>query len=176
MDIQILKLNYAQCGQDHVTEIDFDTLSEHQHKGLDPVLSNFICPDVAWMYKVFGFALDTRVRILNNDSIKKVHGNIIKGLKDEWGKLEFSKKLERFKELGLSFLGILDEYYNLLWDVVSNYCCGRFYSAMTSAGALGERILNCLIIKARDYHKASHHCKIIYRKTSFDQWENQLLF
>ncbi|MHC4145399.1 MAG: hypothetical protein ACYSWW_25095 [Planctomycetota bacterium] len=150
--------------------MDFDALSERQCKGIDPVLSNFICPDVARMYRVFNFALDTRARILNNDAIKNSHESIIKGLKDEWGEFEFPKKLKRFKGLDLSFLGIPEEYYNLLWDVVSSYCCGRFYPAMTSAGALGERILNRLIIKTRDYHKTSPHYKKIYRKSSFDQW------
>lgn len=42
---------------------------------------------------------------------------------------------------------------------------------MTSAGALGERILNRLVIKLRVYYKSSKHYKKIWKKKSFDQWD-----
>ena len=41
---------------------------------------------------------------------------------------------------------------------------------MTSSGALGERILNRLLLKTRKYFKSSEHYKTIYKKQSFDDW------
>lgn len=173
MDKRILKYDCQRCKQLHEIEVDFDVLSERQRKGIDPILT-FICPNVARMYKVCSFAVDTRARILNNDALKNLHGTIVNSLIKDWGEFEFDKKLKRFKNLDLSFLGIPEEYYYLLWDVVSSYCCGRFFTAMTSAGSLGERILNRLIIKTRDYYKTSPYYKQIYRKNSFDQWEKPI--
>ena len=170
MDKRTLTLNCERCGGQHEVEIDFDALTDGQCSGKEPVV-DFLCPDVALMHRVFGFALDTRARILNNDNIKDSHDGITQGLKEEWGVQEFPIKLKRFKDLNLSFLGIPEEYYGLLWNVVSSYCCGQFYPAMTSSGALGERILNRLLIKTRDYFKSSPHYKKIYRKDSFDNWD-----
>lgn len=171
MDSRKLDLPCVKCGSSHSFEIDFDTLNDLQKAGKEPIVSQFYCPDSAWMYRVFNFSLDTRVGFLNNDSIKETHSDIISGLERDWGVSNFAGKLERFKKLNLSLMGIPEEYSNLLWDVVSSYCCGRYYSTMTSAGALGERILNRLIIKTRDYFKTSPHYKKLYRKSSFDQWE-----
>ena len=46
MDIQIQKLNCDRCGKVHEIEIDFDSLTEGQKKGIEPVLNSFICPNV----------------------------------------------------------------------------------------------------------------------------------
>ncbi len=171
MDIRELKLPCEQCGKSHPYKFDFDKITNEQKSGQEPLVTGFHCPTTAWMYRVFNFAVDTRARILNNESLKEAHTNIVDGLRKEWGPHQFASKLQRFKNLNLSFLGIPEEYYNLLWDVVSSYCCGRFYPAMTSAGALGERILNRLIIKTRDYFKTYSQYKKIHRKNSFDQWD-----
>jgi len=174
MDNRKLLLPCESCGKTHPYEIDFDSLTAGQKGGVEPLISNFICPDSAWMYRVLNFAIDTRARILNNASIKDAHSNIVDGLRSDWGAHRFDDKLKRFKDLDLSFLGIPEEYYNLLWDVVSSYCCGRFYPAMTSAGALGERILNRLLIKTRAYFKSSNDYKKIYRKDSFENWDEPI--
>ncbi|MGE4545308.1 MAG: hypothetical protein AB7D06_14460 [Pedobacter sp.] len=175
MDIRTQTFNCDRCNQQHKIEIDFDQLTQRQREGKDPVLSNFVCPNIALMYRVFNLALDTRVRLLNNESMRGHYDHISNGLKAEWGEQGFPEKLSRFKELNLSFLGIPEEYYSFLWDIVSSYCCGRYYPAMTSAGALGERILNRLIIKTREYFKSSSHYKKIYKKDSFDQWDYPVL-
>jgi len=165
--------NYAcdRCGNQHEIKIDFATLTQGQLEGREPVLTNFKCPDIAVMYRVVNFNLDTRVTIFKQPSLKQEQDIIANILKNEWGILNFDDKLKRYIDLDLSFLGIPEEYYKLLWPVVSSYCCGLYYPAMTSSGALGERILNRLIIKTRDYFKSSVHYKKIYRKDSFDQWD-----
>ena len=97
--------------------------------------------------------------------------NLADELKAQWGTNDFDKKLERFIDLDLVLLGVPEEYYELLTPIIYSYCCGYYYPAMTGAGSLGERILNRLILKTRDHFKSTDEYKKIYRKNSFDQWD-----
>jgi hypothetical protein len=47
---------------------------------------------------------------------------------------------------------------------------GSYYPALVAACALGERILNHLVLDLRDHFKSSEHYKKLYRKESFDDW------
>jgi hypothetical protein len=170
MDIRQITMDCDRCGRQHQIKIDFSKLPQSQLEGREPLL-NFICPDMALMYRVMAFALDTTVNIFKQEGLIAQKSEIEKSLRAEWGELDFASKLKRFVQLDLSFLGIPEEYYNLLRPVVASYCCGYFYPAMTSAGALGERILNRLIIKLRGHFKSSKHYKKIWNKDSFDQWD-----
>jgi hypothetical protein len=174
MDLRSQTFDCNTCGQTHRIDIDFDLLTPEQLSGAAPVLTNFICENVARMYRVFGFALDTRVTLFSQDG-HEAQRNLAESLRDQWGSQNFEDKLSRFKKLNLSFIGIPEEYYALLREIVDSYCCGHFYSAMTSAGALGERILNRLLIKTRDHFKASKHYRSVYRKQSFDNWDKPIL-
>jgi hypothetical protein len=174
MDLRSQILECKICGQAHRIDIDFDLLTPEQLSGSFPVLTNFICENVARMYRVFGFALDTRVTLLSQMG-EEQSKTLSESLLDQWGSRNFEDKLLRFKRLNLSFIGIPDEYYTLLREIVDVYCCGHFYPAMTSAGALGERILNRLLIKTRGHFKTSKYYKEIYKKQSFDNWDKPIL-
>jgi hypothetical protein len=175
MDLRSQTFDCNTCGQTHRIDIDFDLLTPEQLSGAAPVLTNFICENVARMYRVFGFALDTRVTLFSQDGLEAQSKSLAESLRDQWGSQNFEDKLSRFKKLNLSFIGIPEDYYAFLREIVDSYCCGHFYPAMTSAGALGERILNRLLIKTRDHFKASKHYRDIYRKQSFDNWDKPIL-
>jgi len=175
MDLRPQAFDCNTCGQTHRIDIDFDLLTPEQLSGAAPVLTNFICENVARMYRVFGFALDTRVTLFSQDGLEAQSKSLAESLRDQWGSQNFEVKLSRFKKLNLSFIGIPDEYYALLREIVDSYCCGYFYPAITSAGALGERILNRLLIRTRDHFKASKHYKDVCRKQSFDNWDKTIL-
>ena len=151
-----------RCDQQHIITVDFSKLSKDQREGREPVTRNAICPNTAYMYRIMNWGIDTRVSWLAAEIPQNIREETINGIKFEWGELNFDAKLERFVELDISFMGVPEEYYNLLSSVVSSHCCGYFYPAMTSAGSLGERILNRLIIKTRDYFKSSKHYKRIW--------------
>lgn len=174
MDVRHLTLDCKACGQRHQIDIDFDLLSPEQLQGISPILDNFVCENVARMYRVFGFALDTRVAIFSQVGLEYAKKQLAAGLRDQWGHRNFEEKLARFTKLNLSFVGVPDEYYGLLSEIVDVYCCGHFYPAMTAAGALGERILNRLLIKTRDHFKNTKHYKDVYRKQSFDNWDKPI--
>ncbi len=174
-DIKKYTLNCDRCGQQHNVDIDIDALSEAQIKGREPILDNFICPDMATMYRVGNFVIDTTVNWLKDTDItKEMNDANIKYLKGKWGVVNFNEKIQRYKELGVVLIGVPEEYYSLLSDIISAYCCGYFYPAITSAGSLGERILNRLIIKTRHHYKNSSHYKKVYKKNSFDNWSTAI--
>jgi hypothetical protein len=170
-DIREITLNCDRCGKQHKAKIDYSELSEDQIKGKKPIFENFICPNLALMHRVTSFVLDTRANSLKQNLPPEAQEATVRYFKAEWGELDFDSKLDRFKKLDLAFLGIPEEYYKLLMSVVSAYCCGYFYPAMTGAGSLGERILNRLIIKTREHFKSSKHYKKVWNKQSFDQWD-----
>jgi len=170
MDIRLVTVNCERCGHQHHIKVNFSKLSKEQRAGREPIL-NFVCPDVALMFRVMDFAFDATVNIFKQESYESQKKETEKHLRNEWGESDFEAKLQRLIRLDLAYIGIADEYYNLLRSVVDSYCCGYFYPAMTSAGALGERILNRLIIKLRDHFKSSKHYKKIWNKKSFDQWD-----
>jgi hypothetical protein len=68
-------------------------------------------------------------------------------------------------------LGVPDEYFGLLRQITATYACGHFFPAQTAAGALGERVLNRLIIRVRRHFESTPEYKKIYQKASFDNWD-----
>lgn len=61
---------------------------------------------------------------------------MINRLKNEYGEFNFDAKLERFIKLDFAFIGFPEEYYELLMPIISAYCCGYFYPAITGASSL----------------------------------------
>ncbi len=176
MNIQKRLFDCGSCHEKHEIEIDLDSLTKGQLAGQEPIISSFLCPNMARMYRVLNFALDLRVNGMkgaphSNEGAAKISESLLSGFKEEWGERDIKAKVERFIKLDAPLLGVPEEYYNLLQPIISAYCCGYFYPAMTAAGALGERILNRLMLKTRQHFKSSPHYKKIYSKKSSDDWE-----
>lgn len=157
--------------QVHEIEIDLDALTPAQRRGEMPVLDNYICPNMALMYRVVSFALDTRSQGLKDNPEAPWALQIKNSLTQEWGVHQGDEKVARFADLNISLMGLPDEYYELLTQIISAYCCGQYYPAMTAAGALGERILNRLILKTRRHFTGHRIYKKIWNKESFDNWD-----
>lgn len=110
-----------------------------------------------------------------DEKVKALHiknkNTTIKQLKYELGEYNFEQKLENFAELGnIPFSLVL--YHNSLYHQARySFYHGYYYPALLAATALGERILNHLILDLRDCYKNTPNYKKIYRKNSFDNWE-----
>jgi hypothetical protein len=62
-------------------------------------------------------------------------------------------------------------HHNLLFHQVrQSFVIGSYYPALVGACALGERILNHLIIDLRDFYRATPEYRRVHRKNSFDDW------
>jgi hypothetical protein len=131
-------------------------------------------------YRVIVIDFDSRALTLDTiqdhweDHVKELHrqnqARTIARLRAEYGELGFDAKLENFKALGAKPFFVVAYHNRFLAQSRQAFVFGQYYPALTAACALGERILNHLIIGLRDSYKGHPLYKKVYRKNSFDYW------
>jgi hypothetical protein len=131
-------------------------------------------------YRIIVFDFDTRVFTLDkiqddwDEQVKQSHRDnqdrLISELKAEYGERDFEIKLANFKELGAKPFSVLAFHNRFLAQSRRAFVHGQYYPALTAISALGERILNHLVIGLRNEYKSHPRYKHIYRKNSFDDW------
>ncbi|WP_417623007.1 hypothetical protein [Parasphingorhabdus sp.] len=130
----------------------------------------------------WGMDFDTRSLTLDQeiadhweDRVKELHqNNKIKareGLVAEFGELGIDGKIENFIAIDTKPFSTLGYHNRMFHQVRQSYVIGAYYPALVAACALGERILNHLIIDLRKFYKTSPEYKKIYRKDSFANWD-----
>ena len=92
------------------------------------------------------------------------------GLITQYGQDHAAKKRQNFTDLGMKPISILAFHNAFLDQVRVAFVVDSYYPALTGACALGERILNHLVLRLRDHFKATPEYKRVYRKESFDNW------
>lgn len=133
-------------------------------------------------YRVLSFDFDARVHALTldvqdhwEDSVKESHRasreQTERGLIRQFGEEAAERKRQNFIDLGAKPLSILAFHNRFFEQVRVAFVMGAYYPALTGACALGERILNHLVLALRDAFKHTAQYKHIYRKGSFDNWE-----
>jgi hypothetical protein len=133
-------------------------------------------------YRVLSFDFDLRVHSLTQeiqdhweDRVKELHkenrDKTERGLVCEFGELAAEAKRQNFIDLGPKPFSILAYHNRFLEQIRVAFVMGAYYPALTGACALGERILNYLILSLRDDFKATPQYKRIYNKDSFDNWD-----
>ncbi len=133
-------------------------------------------------YRVLSLQLDSRAGWLNapheehwGETEKEAHWksqeSIRDGLVDEFGRLNFDRKEKDFADLGMMPLSIVAFHNNFLAQIRTAFTSCAYYPALTGACALGERILNHLVLLLRDDHKQTPEYKNVYKKKSFDSWD-----
>ncbi|TBF30717.1 hypothetical protein [Rhizobium ruizarguesonis] len=94
----------------------------------------------------------------------------VERLKLEHGGRHIEMVIKNTIDLGPKSMSFLS-YHNALHEQARrSFVTGAYYPALVAACALGERILNHLVLDLRDSFKASPHYKKVYRKDSFDYW------
>ncbi len=133
-------------------------------------------------YRVLSFDFDTRVRILTQeirdeweDEVKKLHRQnkdaIEKKLVSSYGAEAQQAKRQNFIELGDKPPSILAFHNRFFEQIRTSFVMGAYYPALTAACALGERILNHLLLILRDDYRHTPEYKTVSRKDSFDNWD-----
>ena len=131
-------------------------------------------------YRIFSFDFDSRAHGLGpakdewDEKVKELHEEnrkkAIEGFKYEFGTLSIDEKVNNFVSLNFKPFSVLSFHNKFLDQVRNSFVIGSYYPALTGTCALGERILNHLMLTFRDYHKDSPEYKKVYRKDSFDSW------
>lgn len=155
------------CGQKHTISV-----SEKQNQGEEAI--NFLCPSLDRRYRLVQSYVDTRRRIFDSPELEELTAEIEEQLKAELGSTDFMNKFERWKKIDYPPIALIDRYAYKIQQIISTYCLGCFYPAVTSTCCLAERILNRFVLKTRDYFKSHPEYKKIYRKSSFDDWGKML--
>ena len=135
-------------------------------------------------YRVFSFDYDSRATALRpvndnwDEDVKKQHEKnrkaILEHLIGQFGEFHSEQKSQNFIDLGLKPFSILAYHNRFLEQSRNAFVIGAYYPALTAACALGERILNHLMLILRDYFKSTDEYKKVYRKSSFDDWESAI--
>jgi len=104
-----------------------------------------------------------RLHIENRERIRA-------GLEREFGAQNINKKIENFSTIGAKPFSIISHHNRLFDQIRNSFVIGAYYPALVGACALGERILNHLVLDLRDHYKHTPEYKRVYLKNSFDNW------
>ena len=132
-------------------------------------------------YRVLSFDLDTRAAYLGmeiqdgwDEQIKSQHHEnkerTAQEILKEYGGRLAELKLQNFVELDPMPVSIIAFHNEFLHQVRAAFVIGAYYPALTAACALGERILNRLILLLRDHFIGTPGYKRVCKKDSFDNW------
>jgi len=128
-------------------------------------------------YRVCNLFLDTTKNIFKyheQNQIGKIKEDMKLSLISKYGNQSFDEKFDRYMELDKPVISVIAEHTNLLEDVCNSYVQGNFYSALTGACCLGERIFNDILFKVMNDFKPSDHYKYMYNKGSVIDWEKAI--
>ncbi|MEH6639959.1 MAG: hypothetical protein V7717_11830 [Porticoccaceae bacterium] len=109
---------------------------------------------------------EERPKQLHRENKKK----ILKELEQEFGPHDFDAKVARFKEIGISPFSIVSFHNCFFAEIRQAFVVGSYYPALTGACALGERMLNHMLLILRAEFSHTPEYKQVYRKNSFDDW------
>ncbi|KKS81047.1 MAG: hypothetical protein UV55_C0023G0009 [Candidatus Gottesmanbacteria bacterium GW2011_GWC1_43_10] len=126
-------------------------------------------------YRIANFYIDSTRSVFRglpkNAAMAMAKKDMESSLKSRYGELGFDQKFERYMALDKPVLSVVEEHSFLLEDICNAYVGGSFYSALTGACCLGERIFNNIIFKVADDFKSSPRYKEVYGKGSIIDWD-----
>lgn len=127
-------------------------------------------------YRVLLYDFDARANVLITDikddwepqakALWENNKNRIKeGLIAVFGAYSAFAKIRNFTDPGALPTSIIAFHNKFLRQAWRAFVIGAYFPALTSACALGERILNQPVLHLREYFKATPQYKNVYRKT-----------
>jgi hypothetical protein len=131
-------------------------------------------------YHPFSFDFDSTPLSLKDpeehwsEDAKRLHikgrAQIVERLKLEHGTRHIERIIKNTADLGPKSMSLVSYHNELHEQARRSFVTAAYYPALVAACALGERILNHLVLDLRNHFKASPHYKKVYRKASFDDW------
>ncbi len=107
------------------------------------------------------------VQQLWRDNKGRLRGN----LAEEYGSFDTETKIKNFTDFGRIPFSVLAFHNRFVDQIRRSFVMGAFYPALTAACALGERILNHLVISLREAFRTTAQYKKVRSKDSFDKWD-----
>ena len=95
---------------------------------------------------------------------------ILKGLGSRYGEWQFESKIQNLIDLGPKPMSVAGFHNRFLEEVRVAFVVGAYYPAVTAACALGERMLNHLVRRLRQFYRGTPAYGKVAKKDSFDNW------
>lgn len=162
-----IRIKCSICQDAHALSI-----SPEQASGKAPIV--VLCPNLDRRYRLTNFFIDATRNMFSHPALQKEGNEYKEHMKSILGENNFNQKFERWLKIEYPPIGLIEEYPEKIQEIINVYSSGYYYSAVTAACCLAERILNRLIIKTRIHFKSSPHYKKVYNKQSFDDWDRML--
>ncbi len=109
-----------------------------------------------------------------DEPVKKNHlenrASAIERLKLEHGERNIDAVIQNTRDLGPKGMSLVTYHNAMHQQARLAFVVGAYYPALLAACALGERILNHLILDLRDSFRSSPHYRKVRSKDSFDNW------
>lgn len=131
-------------------------------------------------HRVIASDFDSRALMLTTvqehweEGVKALHrqnqAQLIDELRIELGERAFDIKLANFRDLGAKPFSVVAFHNRFLSQARQAFVHGLYYPALTGTCALGERILNHLILGLRESFMSHPQYKKVHRKEAFDYW------
>lgn len=136
-------------------------------------------------FRITNFDFDSRASSLNleikdewDEEVKRLHREnqllMENSLMKEFGTMDWARKLSNISDLSSSPVSVIAFHNKFFSQIRKSFIMGSYYPALTGACALGERILNHLILNLRDEFKTSPEYNKVYRKNSFTDWDEAI--
>ena len=111
---------------------------------------------------------------LRKESYHQNQDRIIQRLQLQYGPDRFFQKLENFKEIGALPASVISYHNDFFRQIRDSFVQESYYTALTGACALGERIYSHLIFDLRNSYSAPDFYKDVKNKNSFQNWDKAI--
>jgi len=89
---------------------------------------------------------------------------------DQYGALNAEVKLQNFMDIGPIPFSVIAFHSRFLEQARDAFVVGAYYPCLVACCALGERILNHLVLALRNYYADTEGYRKVHKKASFDNW------
>lgn len=130
------------------------------------------------------YNFDTRSESLNlprstwEENVKRQHEEnrkaTIEGLTTQYGSTQLDDKLKAFKEFGRMPMSVIFEHTSRFWQVRDAFVAGAHYPALAATCALGEKILNHMVLNLRAHYPNKARKASVYDANSIANWHTAI--
>ncbi len=113
----------------------------------------------------------TRQTLIREDMPAEYKNSMLEWINERYGTHNHEEKVKRYIEIKPPNFMVVPDYISILQEIRDSYIFGNYYPALTGACCLGERILNILIIRLREYFKKHRKYKWAKKDNSFTDWK-----
>jgi hypothetical protein len=132
-------------------------------------------------YLAHAISFDTRAHILNDEINPEWKPEIIAqheenrrqariGLIHEFGNAEHERKISDYGALGSAPWSVIDRHNLFMSQIRNSFALGAYYPALVGACALGERLLNELVIRLSGAYGSHSATPRVSTQNTFTDW------